>query len=92
MLCRVGFKPSFPLNGPLDFLPRDDPLLHDAVGYNCRDRAMEKVQDPVVDAQQAGAQFVDAILKEVCLRSPQFVTEFTEPFQPNDALVLGLRR
>ena len=53
---------------------------------------MEEVQDPVMNASQAGAQFVDAVSQEVRFGPTQFVAHLAQALQPEVALVLHFRR
>ena len=58
-------QPLLALYGLIDVFRRDHPLFHKTVGNNGRHRAMEEVQDPMVNASQADSQFVDAVSQKV---------------------------
>jgi hypothetical protein len=53
---------------------------------------VKEVQDPVVNASQAGAQFVDAVAQEVRFGPTQFMAHLAKVLQPEIALVLHFRR
>jgi len=61
MLRRIRFKPLLALDSMIDLLRWDDPLFHKTVRDHGRNRAMEEVQDPVMNPSQADAKFVDAV-------------------------------
>jgi hypothetical protein len=89
VLRRIRLKPVLAFDGAIGLFRRDHPLLRKTVRDYGRHRAMEELQDPVVNALQAGAQFADAVSQGVRFGPTQFVahlaldgysSEETEPF------------
>ena len=76
----------------IDLFRRDHPRFHKTVRDHGRNRAVEEVQDPMMDPSQADAQFVDAVAQEVRFGSAQFVALLGQALQPEVALVLYFRR
>jgi len=58
-------KSFLPLNGATDFVWRDRSFLHKAVRNDRRDRAVEEVQDAVMNSLLADAQLIDPIAQKV---------------------------
>jgi len=50
----------------------------------------KKYKDSVVNALKANPEFINPIAQKVGLGPPQFVAHFTQPLQPQEALVLDL--
>ena len=92
MLRRIRFKPFPALNGAVDFLRWNGSLFYDSVSYKRRNRTVEEIENPVMDALQARAEFVDSIPQQVRLRPPQLMPQFAQPFHPRKALRLRLYR
>ena len=92
MLRRIRFKPFLALNGAVDFLRWNGALFYNSVSHNRRHRTVEEIENPVMDALQARAEFVDSIPQQVRLRPPQFMPQFAQPFHPQKALRLHLYR
>jgi hypothetical protein len=57
MLRRIRFKPSFALNGAVDFLRWNGALFYDSVSHNRRNRTVEEIENPVV-GRPAGSRGV----------------------------------
>jgi hypothetical protein len=92
VLRRIRHKPLLALDGAIDLFRRDPLLFHKTVRDHGRIRAVEEVQDPLMNPSQANAQFVDAVAQEVRLGSMQFVARLAQAFQPKVAFVLYSRR
>jgi len=92
MLRRIRFKPFPALNGAVDLLRWNRALFYDSVSHNRRHCTVEEIENPVMDALQASAEFVDSIPQQVRLRPPQFMPQFAQPFHPQKALRLHLYR
>jgi len=90
MLRRIRFKPFLALKGAVDFLRRNGALLYDSVGHNRRDPAVEKIENPEMDAPQTRTEFVDSIPQQIRLGPPQLVPHLAETLHPHEALVLRL--
>src|ERR1035441_1674959 len=88
MFRRIRFKPLLALDGAVDFLWRHGALFHDSMSHDRRNRTVEEIENPVVDALQTRTEFVDSIPQQIRLRPPQFA----EPFHPQEALRLHLYR
>jgi hypothetical protein len=69
---------------------RHGALLHDSLSYNRRNRTVEEIENPVMDALQTRTEFVDSFPQQIRLRPAQFVIQFAEPFHPQKALPLCL--
>jgi len=82
MLRRIRFKPPLALNGAVYFPRRCGALFHDSMSHDRRNRTVEEIENPVVDALQTRAEFVDSIPQQIRLRPPQFVPQFAEPVHP----------
>lgn len=65
MLRRIRLKPFLALNGAVDFLRWNGSLFYDSVSYKRRNRTVEEIENPVMDALQARAEFVDSIPQQV---------------------------
>jgi hypothetical protein len=50
---------------------------------------MKEVEDTIVHTLQAGSKLMDAAVKQIRFRPTQFVTEFRETMNPDEALVAG---
>jgi hypothetical protein len=85
VLRRVRLKPLLAFDRPVDLF-RDHPLFRKTVRDHGRHRAMEEVQDPVMNASRAGAQLLDAVSQEVRFGTTQFVAHLAQTFQPEVAL------
>src|ERR1035437_3578321 len=92
MLRRIRFKPFLTLSGAVDFLRWNGALFYDSVSHNRRHRTVEEIENPVMDALQARAEFVDSIPQQVRLRPPQFMPPFAQPPHPQKALSFHLDR
>lgn len=68
MLRRVRLKPFFALDGAVNFPRWNGAFFHNSVRYYRRHRAVEKVQDPVMDALNTRTEFVDAIAQQIRFR------------------------
>src|SRR5271156_1116812 len=67
-------------------------LLGQSMREDRCDSAVKEVENPVVDVPQSDSQFVDAVTKKVGFRTPQLMSQFCEPLNPDSALVLRLGR
>ena len=85
VLRRIRLKPLLALDGAIDLFRRDYALFRNTVRDHRRNRAVKEVQDPVVNAAQADAQFVDSVAQEVRFGSTQFVADLAQALQPEVA-------
>jgi hypothetical protein len=88
VLRRIRLKPLLAFDGAIDLFRRDHPLLRKTVRDHGHHRAVEEVQDPVMNASQAGSRLVDAISQEVRFGPTQLVAHLAQALQPEIALIL----
>lgn len=92
MLRRIRTKPLLAFDSVIDLFRRDHPLFRKTLGDHGRHRAVEEVQDPIMNASQARSQFVDSVSQEVRFGPTKFVAHLAQAFQPEIALVLHFHR
>lgn len=86
----IDFEPLLALNGAVNLLRRNDLLLDQPMRDHSRHSYVKEVQDSVVNALKADAEFVNPVAQKVGLGPTQFVAHFTQPLQSEEAFVLGL--
>jgi hypothetical protein len=53
---------------------------------------MEEIEYPIVHPLKTDPKLIDSVPEEVCLRTPQLMTQLLEPLDPHKALVLCFGR
>jgi hypothetical protein len=74
MLRRIRYKPLLALDRAADFLWRHGTLFHDSMSHNRRNRTVEEIENPVMDALQTRTKFVNSLPQPIRLRAAQLVT------------------
>ncbi len=87
-----GIRGKFPFtfNSPFSFIRWNRSLFHDSMRDDDNVSAAEEVQDPVIDAVQRRAQFIDSVLQKIGHGSPEFVTLGFELAQVDEHFSLRL--
>jgi hypothetical protein len=72
--CRLFLKCGLPGFGTCEVRWRDGPFFCERMAEERDVMSVEEVEDTVVDVTFFRAEFINAILQIICLRTPEFMT------------------